>query len=112
MPGNKTVEAVSSATARRGNRDGSRFLRVRHHGGRGFARPAACSINFNFLQLIQFILVTGKDLAQSTLADYAVKLNIPVMNWLLEKTVLANDTHAADHADRDRADGASRSALR
>ena len=48
-------------------------------------------INFNFLHLVQVIFVTGKELASSTLGDYAVKLNIPIMNWILDHTVLAND---------------------
>ncbi len=48
-------------------------------------------INFNFLNLIQVILVSGKDLAHSALGDYAIKLNIPIMNWLLENTVLKSD---------------------
>jgi NADH:ubiquinone reductase (H+-translocating) len=45
-------------------------------------------INFNFLNLIQVILVSGKDLAHSGLGDYALKLNIPILNWLLEHTIL------------------------
>jgi NADH dehydrogenase len=45
-------------------------------------------INFNFLNLIQVILVSGKDLAHSALGDYAIKFNIPILNWLLEHTVL------------------------
>ncbi len=48
-------------------------------------------INFNFLHLVQVIFVSGKDLAASTLGDYAVKLNIPIMNWVLDHTVLASD---------------------
>ena len=48
-------------------------------------------INFNFLGLLQVILVTGKDLAHSALGDFAIKINIPIMNWLLEQTVLKSD---------------------
>ncbi len=48
-------------------------------------------INFNFLGLLQVILVTGKDLAHSALGDFAIKINIPIMNWLLEQTVLQSD---------------------
>lgn len=47
-------------------------------------------INFDFLHLLQIILLTGKDLANSSLGDYVVKLNIPIMNWILEHTVLAS----------------------
>jgi len=48
-------------------------------------------INFDFLHLLQVILLTGKDLANSSLGDYVVKLNIPIMNWILEHTVLASE---------------------
>jgi NADH:ubiquinone reductase (H+-translocating) len=88
---NKTVEAVSSAT-------GAAATTVAEAVSSASGTTAAAATttghviaNINVLPLIQFILVTGKDLAQSTLADYAVKLNIPALNWLLEKTVLAND---------------------
>ncbi len=85
---NKTAEAVSAAT-------GEAVVEAvsSASGTTAAAATAAGSVlvNFNFLQLFQVILVTGKDLAQSTLADYAVKLNISALNWLLEKTVLAND---------------------
>ena len=48
-------------------------------------------INFDFLGLLQILLVSGKDLAHSALGDFAIKLNIPIMNWFLEKTVLQSD---------------------
>ncbi len=48
-------------------------------------------INFDFLGLFQLLLVSGKDLAHSALGDFAIKLNIPIMNWLLEQTVLQSD---------------------
>ncbi len=84
--GSGTAEAVASAS-------GAAEAVSSASGTVAAAVPAgSVLINFNFLQLFQLILVTGKDLASSTLADYAVKLNIPVMNWLLEKTVLTNDT--------------------
>lgn len=90
--GNKAVEAVSSATGA-----AAETVTEAVSSASGTTAAAASGpvghvlVNINFLQLIQFILVTGKDLAQSTLADYAVKLNIPALNWLLAKTVLAND---------------------
>ena len=84
--GTKTAEAVASAS-------GAAEAVSSASGTVAAAVPTgSVLINFNFLQLFQLILVTGKDLASSTLADYALKLNIPAMNWLLEKTVLANDT--------------------
>lgn len=48
-------------------------------------------LNFNILHIVQVMMVSGKDLASSALGDYAIKLNIPIMNWLLEHTVLSSD---------------------
>ena len=49
-------------------------------------------LNFDFLGLFRLIFVSGKDLAHSTISDYAFKLNIPLMNGFIDKFVLANDT--------------------
>ncbi len=48
-------------------------------------------INFDFLGLIKFILISGKDLAHSTISDYAFKLDIPLMNWFVDKVILPSD---------------------
>lgn len=48
-------------------------------------------INFDFLGLIKFIFISGKDLAHSTISDYAFKLDIPVMNWFVDKLILPSD---------------------
>lgn len=63
-------------------------------GGAGEAVQAAGTalINFDFLGLIQVILVSGKELAHSTLADLAVKLNIPLMNWFVDNVILSSDS--------------------
>jgi NADH dehydrogenase len=48
-------------------------------------------INFDFLGLIKFIFISGKELAHSTISDYAFKLDIPVMNWFVDKLILPSD---------------------
>jgi NADH dehydrogenase len=48
-------------------------------------------INFDFLGLFKVIFVSGKDLAHSTISDYAFRLDVPVMNWFLEKFILPHD---------------------
>ncbi|MBH1940413.1 NAD(P)/FAD-dependent oxidoreductase [Mobilitalea sibirica] len=48
-------------------------------------------INFNFLGLFKVIFVTGKEVAHSTLMDYAFKLDIPVMNWFIKNAILPYD---------------------
>lgn len=68
-----TTDAVTSAT------------------GAGDVVSAGTSIlNFRFLGLFDVIFVSGKELAQSTLNDYAFKLNVPLMNWFIEKLILPN----------------------
>lgn len=48
-------------------------------------------MNFDILGLVKVIFVTGKDLASSSISDYAFKLDIPMMNWFLDKFILPND---------------------
>lgn len=74
------VDAVSSAT-----------------GAVEGATQAAASVgtaimNFNFLNLFHAVFVSGKDLAHSTLSDYAFKLDIPLMNWFVDKVILSNNS--------------------
>ncbi len=47
--------------------------------------------NFDFLGLVRFIFVSGKQLADSALSDYAFKLDIPAMNWFVNRLILPND---------------------
>ncbi|MDF2988092.1 MAG: dehydrogenase, FAD-containing subunit [Eubacterium sp.] len=49
-------------------------------------------MNFDFLGLFRLIFVSGKDLAHSTLSDYAFRIDVPFMNWFLGKFILANDS--------------------
>ena len=48
-------------------------------------------LNFDFLGLFKTIFVSGKDLSSSKLGDYAFKLDVPLMNWFLDKFVLPYD---------------------
>jgi len=48
-------------------------------------------IHFNFLGIFKVIFVSGKDLAHSTIGDYAFKLDVPLMNWFVDKLILPND---------------------
>lgn len=47
--------------------------------------------NFDFLGLFHAIFVSGKTLAESAIGDYAFKLDIPLMNWFVDKLILPND---------------------
>lgn len=48
-------------------------------------------LNFDFLGLFKLIFVTGKDLASSTISDYAFKIDIPAMNWFLNTLIMPNE---------------------
>ncbi|ROR25681.1 NADH dehydrogenase [Mobilisporobacter senegalensis] len=48
-------------------------------------------INFDFLGLFKMILISGKDLAESKIGDYAFKLDVPLMNWFVDSFILPND---------------------
>ena len=48
-------------------------------------------LNFDFLGLFKVIFITGKDLAHSTIGDYAFKLDVPLMNWFVERFILPNN---------------------
>lgn len=49
-------------------------------------------INFDFLGIFRVIFVSGKELAESTLSDFAFKLDVPFMNWFIDTLILPNDT--------------------
>lgn len=48
-------------------------------------------IHFDFLGIFKVIFVSGKDLAHSAISDYAFRLDVPFMNWFLDKLVLRYD---------------------
>jgi NADH dehydrogenase len=48
-------------------------------------------MNWNILGLFKMIFVSGKDLASSKLSDYAFKLDVPLMNWFVDKVILPVD---------------------
>lgn len=49
-------------------------------------------MNFNFLGLFRVIFVSGKDLAHSSIGDYAFKLDVPLVNWFINNLILTNNT--------------------
>lgn len=49
-------------------------------------------VNFNFLGLFRIIFVSGKALAESTLSDYAFRLDVPLMNWFTNQLILPYNT--------------------
>ena len=49
-------------------------------------------INFNLFGFVRFIFVCGKNLQVATLADYALKIDMPIMNWFVDKFVLSSES--------------------
>jgi NADH dehydrogenase len=47
--------------------------------------------NWDILGLVKVIFVSGKKLAESTISDYAFKLDIPAMNWFVKHLILPYD---------------------
>jgi len=92
------AEAVSSATGAIADAvSGATAVTDAVTGATGAAGGAAASVgttifDFNFLGLFRAIFVSGKELASSTLSDYAFKLDVPLINWFIDKLVLPSDT--------------------
>lgn len=82
-----SADAASSATAAAGSAAGAASDAV----GNAAAAVGHVLVNFNFLGLFKMIFVTGKDLASSTLSDFAFRLDVPAMNWFVNKLILPHD---------------------
>jgi NADH dehydrogenase len=78
-----TADGVSSAT----NAAGS----VPEAAGNAVKAIGHVLLNFDFLGLFRVIFVSGKDLASSTLNDYAFRLDVPIMNWFINKFILPHN---------------------
>ncbi len=48
-------------------------------------------MDWDILGLFQTIFISAKDLASSTLADFAFKLDVPLMNWFIDSFVIPNE---------------------
>lgn len=60
-------------------------------GGAAVVPTGEVLLNFNILGLVKVLFVTGKDLAESTIGDFALLLDIPVMNWFVDNLILPSD---------------------
>lgn len=74
------ADAVSSATA------------VVEGSAEAAASVGSVIINFNFLSLFRVIFVSGKELIDSTLSDFALKLDVPLVNSFIDNLVLPNES--------------------
>lgn len=48
-------------------------------------------MNWDIFGIFKVIFVSGKSLAKSTIADYAFKIDIPVMNWFINTCIMPFD---------------------
>lgn len=63
--------------------------------GAGAAAASAVGtaiLNFNFIGLFKVIFVSGKALMESTISDFAFKLDVPLMNWFVNGFIMPNDS--------------------
>lgn len=77
----QVADAVSSATGAVADAAGTVAEAIGH-----------VLINFDFLGIFRVIFLSGKELAESTISDFAFKLDVPFMNWFIEKLILPSDT--------------------
>jgi NADH dehydrogenase len=75
----EAVEATSSATAAAGANETVQSI-------------GTAIINWNILGLFKVYFVSGKELIESTLGDFALKLDVPLINWFIDNIVLSGDT--------------------
>lgn len=78
------ADAVSAAT-------GAGAAEGAAQAGDAAAQVGTVLFNFDFLGLFQAIFVSGKDLAHSTIQDFAFKLSIPLMDWFTATLILPYD---------------------
>jgi NADH:ubiquinone reductase (H+-translocating) len=69
------TDAVSSATAA---------------GGAAGEAIGTTIINWDFFGLFRTIFVSGNELAESALSDFAFKLDVPFMNWFIDTAILSS----------------------
>jgi len=48
-------------------------------------------LHFSFLDFFRIVFVSGKQLSHSTVSDYCFKLDVPLMNWFVDKLILPNN---------------------
>ncbi|MCE5236325.1 MAG: FAD-dependent oxidoreductase [Clostridiaceae bacterium] len=83
--GSAAADAVSSAT---GAAAANAVSSATGAAGGAAASTGTLLFNFNFLGLFKAIFVSGKTLAESSVADYAFKLDVPLMNWFVNDVLL------------------------
>ena len=59
-------------------------------GGAAAESVGTVIFDWDFLGLFRTIFVSGKELAESAIADYAFKLDVPLMNWFTDTFVLSS----------------------
>ncbi|MFO7611596.1 MAG: NAD(P)/FAD-dependent oxidoreductase [Clostridia bacterium] len=59
--------------------------------GGGTEAVGTAIMNWNILGIFRMIFVSGKAVAESTMNDFAFKLDVPLINWLVDKLILSSD---------------------
>jgi NADH dehydrogenase len=82
------ADAVSSATGAAADAVSSATGAV----GEAVRSVGTAILNFDFLGLFKAIFVSGKAPAESALADYAFKLDVPLVNSFINNLILPNES--------------------
>lgn len=70
------VEAVASASG---------------EAGAAVASSGTAIFSYNIIGLFNMVFVSGKEIAHSTISDYAFRLDVPLMNWFVDTLILPYD---------------------
>ncbi|MSS62321.1 NAD(P)/FAD-dependent oxidoreductase [Velocimicrobium porci] len=79
-----TLDAISQAT-------GAIDATAQATGAAEAVSSGVAIFSYNILGLFDISMVSGKEIAASGLADYAIQLNVPLINWFVDTIVLSSD---------------------
>ncbi|HML36580.1 MAG TPA: FAD-dependent oxidoreductase [Bacillota bacterium] len=87
----QAVKAVADAVSSATDAAGGAAAEGAAQAGQAAAHVGTVIFNWDFLGLFQAIFVSGKALAESTISDFAFKLNVPLINVFVDKLILPHE---------------------
>lgn len=89
--GKAVTDSISSATTAAASSSAADVVSSATGAADAAASVGHVIFNWNILGLFKMIFVSGADLAASTLSDFAFKLDVPLINWFVDKVILPNN---------------------
>lgn len=89
--GKAVTDSISSATTAAASTSAADVVSSATGAADAAASVGHVIFNWNILGLFRMVFVSGADLAASTLSDFAFKLDVPLMNWFVDKLILPNN---------------------